>query len=62
LGIEKAVTDSGAQIQGFGSGSIESVEYFSLAYTQDESYGTIQIWGVHGKDTEFNISMLLTES
>jgi len=61
LGIEKAVTDSGAQIQGYGSGSIETIEHFSLAYTQDEAYGTIQVWGVHGVGNEYKIIVLLTE-
>ena len=59
--IEKAVTDSGAQLQGYGTGSIESLEYFSLAYSQDESYGTIHVWGVPGEGTEFKIIVLLTE-
>ena len=61
LGIEKAVTDSGAQIQGYGSGSIETIEHFSLAYTQDEAYGTIQVWGVQGVGNEYKIIVLLTE-
>jgi len=59
--IEKAVTDNGAQLQGYGTGTIESLEYFSLAYSQDESYGTIHVWGVPGEGTEFNIIVLLTE-
>jgi hypothetical protein len=59
--IEKAVTDNGAQLQGYGTGSIESLEYFSLAYSQDESYGTIHVWGVPGEGTEFKIIVLLTE-
>ena len=59
--IEKAITDSGATIQGYGQGGGTDSEYFSYDYAYDQVYGTIHVWAVRGPGGNMNIIVLLTE-
>jgi hypothetical protein len=64
--IEQALTSSGATIHGRGNGGQEGgladIEYFSFRYSEDEADGVINVWGVRGEGTSFNLIVLITES
>lgn len=69
--IEQLLASSGAQIVGRGrsgndgetpAGALPNVDYFSLRYSQDETEGVINVWGVHDNGTHFVILVLITES
>ena len=58
--IEKVLIDSDASILGSESES-NGVGHFSLSYRENEITGTIQVWGIPGKNTNFIIIVLITE-
>jgi hypothetical protein len=60
-GIDESITSSGASIVGHGTGGITDTS-FSVQYLQDQSYGTIYVWGVRGEGTNYFLIMIITES
>jgi hypothetical protein len=59
--VEEAIVGSGANIVGGGSGGVIEAS-FSIQYQQDQSYGTIFVWGVRGEGTNYTIIVLISES
>ena len=59
--VEEAIFDSGASVIGQGSGGVTGAS-FSIQYQQDQTYGTIFVWGVRGEETNYTIIVLITES
>ncbi len=66
--IEQALTSSGAKIGGGGTdrtgpeGGLADLEHFMFRYSEDEADGVINVWGVRGEGTSFNLIVLITES
>lgn len=59
--IKKSIINSGAKILGSEAGS-NGIQHFSFGYSLYEFQGTIHIWGIPGKDTNFTIISLITEN
>ena len=59
--IEQALIDSDAHMLGSEGGSNDT-EHFSFSYSENEIQGTIYVWGIPGKGTNFTIIALITES
>lgn len=59
--VERAITDSGAAVQGYGRGGGTDSQYFSFDYVQDQIFGTIYVWAVKGPESNMNIIVLLTQ-
>lgn len=60
-GIDESITSRGASIVGRGTGGITGTS-FSVQYLQDQTYGTINVWGVHGEGTNYFLIVIITES
>lgn len=59
-GIEEAIIDSGASIDGHGQGGVTGTS-FSISYREGDIYGVINIWGVQGEGTDYYLIMMITE-
>jgi hypothetical protein len=59
--IKQALIDSDAQILGSESGSNDT-EHFSFSYSENETKGTIHVWGIPSEVTNFTLIALITES
>ncbi|UCC62502.1 MAG: hypothetical protein JSV36_17325 [Anaerolineae bacterium] len=60
--IEQTLTSNGATIQGGGFGDQADIKHFSVRYSEDETDGVINVWGVRGEGTSFTVIVLITES
>ena len=60
-GIEEAIIDSGASIDGHAQGGVTGTS-FSISYRENDIYGVINIWGAPGDGTDYFILMLITEA
>jgi hypothetical protein len=59
--IEESIINSGASIVGHGSGGLTGTS-FSIQYRENQTYGVINVWGVHGEGTDFFLIVMITES
>jgi len=59
-GIEEAIVDSGASVDGHGQGGLTGTS-FSISYRENDIYGVVNVWGV-GEDTDYYILVLITEA
>lgn len=68
-GVEAALVSSKAEILGRSGGAFQEQGseadgpmHFSLSYDGEARYGVIQVWGIQGKETDFTLIALVTES
>ena len=59
-GIEETIIDSGATIDGRGTGGVTGTS-FSISYRENDIYGVVNVWGSHGEGTTYYLLAIVTE-